>query len=1007
MLPIKLKMQAFASYTEAVEIDFTRLDRLFLIHGETGAGKTAVLDAMMYALYGESSGGERSEMRCALPAAEKLPTEVEFTFTAGGKLYTFKRSITLTPRSKKLDFKQDCFYYDDEGSRRSFFDNPKQIPVREKAEELTGLSAEQFRQVIILPQGKFERLLTSDSKDKETILSTLFGAEKYTRLSENLSVKAEEFRKELENEQTALKAMLAAEKAETPEQLNGERDRLKSETESYAPKLKELKEKIDVVREKLAAAELKSVKLSELYAAEKRLKELDLRTEEIKGKRTVLQKHENAFAAKSERTAYTAAEEAFAVRKQGYSAALKKLSEAEKAAAKASEMQADAEKGEAENALKLKELAVLENLSPLYGKITESESALRKIAGERDERERLLSVTGEKLGNVSSELESLSETRERIIREYRNALPVLSERKAALERGRTAAGRLKKYTEALENIRGNISRLEISANKLIGEKSAAENVYEKLYGEYLSNAAAELFSQLKDGIPCPVCGSTSHPGAAAKTGAAVSKEEVLSAKNRFEAAAKAYTDKLAEIAAEKARIPAAEEYIQAEKKTVEETRYTAEELKTVSEKYDIAVKQSGSIAGMDKRISELSELRPRLESSRQAESEKLIEIKNSETRLTAELSALREQLAPGLRDAKAYTERVNVLKSETEGNARKSELAEREFTAAEKCRTEAAAVLSQAESERDAAEKTLAAAKEKFLKKLDLLGILPEEYDRSLLDSGAAVRLSDEIKRYDLDRHAAKEQMSRLAAETEDRIPPSLGELKKEASETDAAYAELSGKNAVAAERLNRLQKLSEEYSVRFAALEKKREKSDKLTAFAKFMRGDRGVSFTRYVLGIMLSLVTEEANRILENIQGGRFRLSVKTELAANSKQGLDLEVENFSAAASDAAVKYGVKNLSGGEKFLISLALSLGLSAVARSRNGGIEIEAMFIDEGFGSLDPGALKEAVSVLCGLTLGRSTVGIISHVEELKNVIGCGIAVSKRSDGSSAVKISK
>ncbi|MDE7278738.1 MAG: hypothetical protein K2N26_03310 [Oscillospiraceae bacterium] len=148
-----------------------------------------------------------------------------------------------------------------------------------------------------------------------------------------------------------------------------------------------------------------------------------------------------------------------------------------------------------------------------------------------------------------------------------------------------------------------------------------------------------------------------------------------------------------------------------------------------------------------------------------------------------------------------------------------------------------------------------------------------------------------------------------------------------------------------------------------------------------------------------MLSLVTAEANRILAEVRGGKFRLRVKNEYAANSKQGLDLEVETLTV---DFKVAYGVKNLSGGEKFLISLALSLGLSAVARSRNGGIDIEAMFIDEGFGSLDPASLREAIAILCGITAGRSTVGIISHVDELKNVIPCGIRVTKNPDGTSS-----
>ena len=135
MLPVKLVIQAFESYADKTEINFEKLDSLFLIHGETGAGKTAVLDAVTYALYGESSGGDRTDMRCALPAAENLPTLVEFTFKIRGELYKFTRSITITPRSKKLEARQDCFYFDKASDCfRAFFENPKQASVRAKAE---------------------------------------------------------------------------------------------------------------------------------------------------------------------------------------------------------------------------------------------------------------------------------------------------------------------------------------------------------------------------------------------------------------------------------------------------------------------------------------------------------------------------------------------------------------------------------------------------------------------------------------------------------------------------------------------------------------------------------------------------------------------------------------------------------------------------------------------------------------------------------------------------------
>lgn len=1002
MLPIKLKMQAFASYAEAAEIDFKKLDKLFLIHGETGAGKTAVLDAMMYALYGESSGGERTEMRCTLPAAEKLPTEVEFTFTIHDKLYTFTRSITVSPRSKKQEARQDCFYYDEDGNRRAFFENPKQSSVRAKAEELTGLSAKQFRQVVILPQGKFEQLLISGSAEKETILSTLFGAEKYSRLSEKLSEKADAQRKELAAENAALKAMLAAENADTPEQLADERDRLKAEAELLSPKLAEEREQLKLLREKLTAAELLSEKFSELHAAEKRLEELDKRADKVEKARTLLQKHEKASEAKPEQAALTAAEKALAVRKESHAAAEKALHEAEKTFAEAVRKKDTVAAEEAENKSRTDELAVLESLAALYGKISSTEDALKSISAERADREKSHRITMSKLENTSAEIARLSELREKITREFSRALPGLAARKSALEQGAEAEKRLKKYTDALEKIKAKASSLEAEAERLGTEKAAAGSVYDRLYGEYLSNAAAELSSRLKENTPCPVCGSLSHPCPAARSENAVTAEDVKNARGEFERLAATLSDKLAEAAAEKARIPAAEEYIAAERKIIAETGYSASELKAVSAKHGEAMRRNDSLTDIDKSVAELSAFKASLEELNRTESDKLAEIKSSETRAEAELSSLKERLDPRFKDAASFSAQVTRLKTETESFARKRDLSRREFSEAEKRRIEAAAAFTQTEKELDGAEKNASGAEKAFLEKLSQLDITPPDYKNSLLDEERAAGLAAEIKQYDLDIHSVRERIRILNTELEGKSPPQLEELRSAASDAEASLSALTGKNVLTLEKLNRLQKLTEEYSARFSKLEARRESSDKLTAFAGFMRGDKGISFTRYVLSIMLSLVTTEANRILTDIHGGKFRLRVKSDLAANSKQGLDLEVENLTA---DYSVRYGVKNLSGGEQFLISLALSLGLSAVAGSRNGGVEIEAMFIDEGFGSLDPASLREAVSILCGLSLGRNTVGIISHVEELKNIIPCCVRVSKKPDGSSEIKL--
>jgi len=226
MIPIKLSFQAFGPYVKKQEIEFGKFESsgVFLIHGITGSGKTTILDAITYALYGKSSGGQRGDitaMRCQM-AREETPTEVEFIFKVSEKTYKFTRNIIIKTKrngTKDYNVSQNAMFLNKDGIFVPFFENPKIKDVELKSCEIIGLNHEQFIQVIMLPQGKFEKLLIAKSDEKEEILVTLFNAEKWQEAAEWICNQAKNISKDVILKRENINVMLKSENAETKENL--------------------------------------------------------------------------------------------------------------------------------------------------------------------------------------------------------------------------------------------------------------------------------------------------------------------------------------------------------------------------------------------------------------------------------------------------------------------------------------------------------------------------------------------------------------------------------------------------------------------------------------------------------------------------------------------------------------------------------------------------------------------------------------------------------------------
>ena len=998
MLPVKLKMQAFASYAEAVEIDFEKLDNLFLIHGDTGSGKTAILDAMMYALYGKSSGRDgRSTFRCALPVAKDLNTEVEFTFRSGGELYKFTRTITKDEKKK-----QNCFIFDkDEGIFRALLNNPGATSVSDEAEKITGFEAEQFRQVVILPQGQFEKLLTSSSKEKEETFSTLFDSEKYTDISDKLYRKSTKMEKDIENDENALKAVLATVNAESIPALEKMAEEKEKELDTLLPQIKEAEKSLEKIRERLTEAEVTAEKFRSMEEAVKKLSALDTLSERISFIKAALGRNAEAGKLRPEYAETIAAAESLNIRKNQLVTAKSSAEAAEKNYAVVMAKSKVIEEGEKLYKARLSEVAVLSGLSEVYERIATAEGKVSKLSRELAESERNCLLLESAVNKTSAEIEKNTAEQNEIQEKYAIALPSLMSRKAELEKGEEAERNLLRYRNELKKIEVEITRLKNEAAVLEKQKNTAEEEYEKLYTRFIANTIATFSSSLKEGMPCPVCGSTEHPCPAPVTDDTVTSEEVKKAKQEFESACGLLSDKLNELNKQENRVPNANKYIDEEIKVIEACGYSADELKKVSGEVEFAQKKNDLLPQLRQKNAELSTQLKDIKNKSEEAVQRKIKLQSELSAANAETSALRNQLDKRYPDAVSYKAGLAALKEEIDRFEKEKSDFDEAMQAAERSKIEASAALVQAEEEILAAQKNNENANKKFALRLSQAGFPSvEEYRKALLPDSTAAEYSKEAENYDLDRHALNERIGQLKTELDGKEKPDLELIKKEADDAQKDYSEKTTDYSVAKQRSEQLKKLIEDCSASFAETEKKRAEYIKLASFADFMVGKKGISFTRYILGIILGLVVSEANSILAEVHGGKFRLCVKTELASNSKQGLDLEVETIT---DEGDAKYDVKDLSGGEKFLISLALSLGLSTVVQKRSGGVKIDAMFIDEGFGTLDTALLREAVGILCGLTSNRNTIGIISHVSELKSIIPCGISVAKDTDGSSTI----
>ncbi len=871
MKPIKLTMSAFGPYAKETTIDFSAfgMDEPFLIAGDTGAGKTTIFDALSFALYGEASGGKdrrgsnsfRSDF-----ADMNTRTFVKLTFEHKGQTWKIERN----PQYERLRLRGEGMTTE---SANAIMDNEntgehieKLSDVNAKVLELLGLSQDQFAQTVMIAQGDFLKILTADTSERTKLFQKIFNTSIYSEISDKLGDKDKACKKEraeLEN------IILYAENSISPEDAFEKAEELRAyqghieHTDSILECLGEL----IVWEENQKAAAVKRKK-----ASKEKIEDLTRAIENGK--------HVNDdFDEKEEK-----------------GESLKNLL-SEKTAI-------DNDRKVLENARKANALKSLE----LLVKQTES-----NISGEKD----TLSEAEEKLNEITSSIPSAKEN-----------LQSANENKDKIQELRTEAEILEKLLPTLKEIEALSKKYDAAKKDHEHKISEAENAsarYSELLTKYNLNIAGILAKDLKDGMACPVCGSTAHPAKAGLTSENITKEALDSA---------------------------------------ERDRTNAEK-------------------SLSNALGDVTELRGQLSSKK----DELAKLNLSENEKTETLQARIDEKKALADD---YQEEINnasdtLIKLNTDKTTYENSINETKGRISN-------------------LEKTYQEQLAEFKEKLKSSGFeTDEEYHKALRLDDDIDCLDNEIKQYDSNVKSLEDRISELEEKINGKSRIDLSELENKKDIANAEEIDASNEENRLNTALSNHKNANDKIKEANVKIKNRREHWSIIQQLSKCCSGqtESGVqrakiTFEAYVQQYYFNKVVAAANKRLWILTDNMFTLRCRKDAKdLRSQSGLDLEV------LDQNTMKWrDVSTLSGGESFMASLSLALGLSDVVQSKSGQIEIDAMFIDEGFGTLDENILQNSIKVLENLAGGKRLIGIISHVHELEERINKKLIVKKTLTGS-------
>jgi exonuclease SbcC len=1012
MKPLRLILEAFGPYAGRQELDFADLkdQAFFLIHGPTGAGKTSILDGISYALYGETSGGlrETRDLRSHFAPAE-VATRVQFDFALGARRFRVERSPEQqVPKQRGEGTKKQLSHanlWELIEGREMPLATEKPTHVDAKVADLVGFKATQFRQVVLLPQGRFQEFMLAGSTERQAILQNLFQTTRYARITDALVEEEKALKESMRATQTETRQRLDQAGVKTVEELPGL-------LHSAATRMVAL-----TAAQKVASTDLESTttlfmegsrtveRLLEREAAQTDLERLQSLSRTMDSSRTELDRARRCETVLPALQRLEETQTRILTFEQEETRLAAATADLEEAFARVETDFAEAEQHGVRREELRRTIARLKELEPKLAALEATRTEARESALGRG---RLMDMAEDQKRTLENRRQELSRQKG-ILQETRTDAAQEAGREGLLYLVRKRLTQREDLEQSLEEVKraedafASAQEGQLNAQK---EVQAARERHRALQERRLAAHAARLARDLAKGQPCPVCGSEAHPHLALPSGDLPDEQDVRQAMELQEDVETA----LARAQDAAASRGAALEMAQTRRQDLilalgEHADISLDTLKAIEARHREELERSraavAGLASVERQLTLAEEARNFAEAKLAETNQRLNDLMIQEAGAKARMQLLEEELLQELRVPGAFSTRRQEAERELEASEARLAAAR---AAREPAQTDVLRVRATLQAHRDqletarteswsraeAVEEALAAAHFHGRSDFDLACRGPEELRT----------LSEAVEAHTTELTAAVRRMELAALPLGDLTIPDLAALQAARDETQDRFAQVAealGRAQAERSALDRLEQDLTRLTLDMGCQDRRYRAVANLARVARGDDGDR-ISYERFVQGAILDEVLISASERLRRMSKQRYALRRATTSPDQRKAGgLQLEITDSHTGRARA-----VSSLSGGEGFQASLALALGLSDVVQRHAGGIRLDTVFIDEGFGSLDPEALDLALRTLEDLNQGGRLVGLISHLEEVKARIPARLEVIPGPGGSHA-----